>query len=252
MRALRYLGVGMSIDLDSILSEFSGADQSPEAAIKIFSRLGKALGYDYAAADYLPSKSSDKKIISVSTYTDRWETEQSQLPLDQVLRDPVLRHLDTRVDPIVWDERDYVKSSLSPLYERFHGHGIGSGIALTIRGAHGDSVCVGFSNSARTQSASAAPMRQLGTLFVAASAMYNRLQNKAAEQQPTMNKPLLTPRELECLKWARAGKTGWETSMILGISQATATFHIKNAIAKLEAANKTHAVVCAVERGLIS
>jgi DNA-binding CsgD family transcriptional regulator len=242
----------MSVDFDSILSEFSGADQSPENAIKIFSQLGKALGYDYAAADYLPSKSSDKKIISLSTYSDRWESERAQLPMDQIVRDPVLQHLDSRVDPIIWDENDYVKSSLSPLYERFHGHGIGSGIALTIRGAHGDSVCVGFSNSARTQNSSSEPTRQLGTLFVAASAMYNRLQSKAAELQSKLSKPLLTPRELECLKWARAGKTGWETSMILGISQATATFHLKNAIQKLDASNKTHAVVCAVQRGLIS
>ncbi len=242
----------MSIDLDSILSEFSGADQSPEGAIKIFSRLGKALGYDYAAADYLPSKQSDKKIISLSTYSERWESERAQLPMDQIVRDPVLHHLDSRVDPIIWDEQDYVQSSLSPLYERFHGHGIGSGIALTIRGAHGDSVCVGFSNSARTQNTASEPTRQLGTLFVAASAMYNRLQASGLAKPSPTTKPLLTPRELECLKWARAGKTGWETGMILGISQATATFHLKNAIAKLDASNKTHAVVCAVQLGLIN
>jgi LuxR family transcriptional regulator, quorum-sensing system regulator LasR len=242
----------MSIDLDSILSEFSGADQSPEAAIRIFSRLGKALGYDYAAADYLPSKLSDKKVISLSTYSERWESERAQLPMDQVVRDPVLQHLDTRVDPIIWDERDYVQSSLSPLYERFHSHGIGSGVALTIRGPSGDYVCVGFSNEARKQDAASEPTRQLGTLFVAASAMYNRLQASGLVKPTVDAKPLLTPREIECLKWARAGKTGWETSMILGISQATATFHLKNAITKLEASNKTHAVVCAVERGLIN
>jgi DNA-binding CsgD family transcriptional regulator len=242
----------VSVDLDNILSEFSGADQSPETAIRIFSQLGKALGYDYAAADYLPNKQSNKKIISLSTYSERWESERAQLPMDQILRDPVLQHLDTRVDPIIWDERDYVKSSLSPLYERFHGHGIGSGIALTIRGPAGDYVCVGFSNEARAQNSHAAPTRQLGTLFVAASAMYNRLQAGGFDRVPEVAKPLLTPREIECLRWARAGKTSWETSVILGISQATATFHLKNSIAKLQAANKTHAVVCAVQLGLIN
>ena len=35
----------------------------------------------------------------------------------------------------------------------------------------------------------------------------------------------LSPRELECLKWAAAGKTAWETSIILDISEGTVKFH---------------------------
>ncbi len=61
----------------------------------------------------------------------------------------------------------------------------------------------------------------------------------------------LSPRELQVLSWARAGKTSWETSVLIGVSQATVTFHLKNAITKLDATNKTHAVVIAVQMGLI-
>jgi DNA-binding CsgD family transcriptional regulator len=53
------------------------------------------------------------------------------------------------------------------------------------------------------------------------------------------------------LQWARGGKTSWEIAKILGISQATAIFHMKNVIAKLDASNKTHAVIVALEHGLI-
>jgi LuxR family transcriptional regulator, quorum-sensing system regulator LasR len=239
----------MNIDLDAILSEFRGADQSPEGAIKTFARLGNALGYDHVVAEYLPEKSSGRKIVSASNYSEKWTEESSRLPLVDVLRDPILQHLDSRVDPIVWDERDYVNADLSSLYERYYGHGIGSGIALSVRGSKGDYVCVGFSNSQRLEKSELQPTRQLGSLFIAASAMFNSMKG---QPKPSNDRPLLTPREIECLKWAHVGKTGWETSMILGISQATATFHLKNAIQKLEASNKTHAVVCAVQRGLIS
>ena len=43
----------------------------------------------------------------------------------------------------------------------------------------------------------------------------------------------LSPRERECLKWAAEGKSAWQTGEIIGISQHTVTFHLKNAKAKL-------------------
>jgi DNA-binding CsgD family transcriptional regulator len=52
----------------------------------------------------------------------------------------------------------------------------------------------------------------------------------------------LTKRELEILQWIKEGKTGWEISVIMDISENTVRFHIKNILKKLGAVNKTHAV----------
>ncbi len=62
----------------------------------------------------------------------------------------------------------------------------------------------------------------------------------------------LTPREVEVLRWAGQGKTNWEISEILGISQRTAKFHVENAIRKLGASTRAHAVAVGLERRLIS
>lgn len=43
----------------------------------------------------------------------------------------------------------------------------------------------------------------------------------------------LSPRELECLRWAARGKSAWEIGCILGIARRTAAFHLENAKAKL-------------------
>jgi LuxR family transcriptional activator of conjugal transfer of Ti plasmids len=43
----------------------------------------------------------------------------------------------------------------------------------------------------------------------------------------------LSPRELECLEWAAAGKSAWEIGHILGISRHTAAFYLGNAKVKL-------------------
>jgi len=65
-----------------------------------------------------------------------------------------------------------------------------------------------------------------------------------------MSKLILTLREVEILKWAAIGKTSGEMSSILQISINTVNFHIKNAVLKLETANKTAAVARAITLGL--
>lgn len=63
---------------------------------------------------------------------------------------------------------------------------------------------------------------------------------------------LISDRELECLEWTAIGKTSWEISIILGISESTVSFHLRNATAKLNANNRTHAVSISLKKGLIT
>lgn len=61
----------------------------------------------------------------------------------------------------------------------------------------------------------------------------------------------LTSRETECLRWAAVGKSEWEISQILGISEHTSEKHLLNAKAKLGAANRVQAVAEAMRLGYI-
>ena len=65
-------------------------------------------------------------------------------------------------------------------------------------------------------------------------------------------KSKLTKREVECLRWAALGKTDHEIGKIIGRSQATVRFHIRNATEKLESVNKSQAVFKATQLGYIS
>lgn len=62
---------------------------------------------------------------------------------------------------------------------------------------------------------------------------------------------LLTRREREVLRWVSLGKSDWEISTILRISERTARAHVTNAAHKLKAANRCAAVVEALTRGEI-
>ena len=61
----------------------------------------------------------------------------------------------------------------------------------------------------------------------------------------------LTAREKEVIAWAARGKTVADTALILGISPETVEGFIKQALRKLGASNKTHAVAKSIAWGII-
>lgn len=94
----------------------------------------------------------------------------------------------------------------------------------------------------------------------------NTLDTSAPEHQPRiidrdsvmdLNKPLangqspVSERERECLNWAAQGKTSWEISQILGVTESTIIYHLRNATHKLNAANRLHAVAKALKASII-
>ncbi len=63
--------------------------------------------------------------------------------------------------------------------------------------------------------------------------------------------PLLTPREVEVLNWAKFGKTNWDISVQIGVSERAVKYHLQNAMIKLSASNRSQAVAVALSQGLI-
>jgi LuxR family transcriptional regulator, quorum-sensing system regulator BjaR1 len=61
----------------------------------------------------------------------------------------------------------------------------------------------------------------------------------------------LSRRELEVVQIAAAGKTNWEISRILGVSEETVKATISRASKKLNASNRAHAVANAIAHSLI-
>jgi len=61
----------------------------------------------------------------------------------------------------------------------------------------------------------------------------------------------LTVRELEVLKWTAIGKTSWEISLILNISERTVNFHLSQSAGKLGVRGRRAASTTAIALGLI-
>ncbi|MBQ4839864.1 MULTISPECIES: helix-turn-helix transcriptional regulator [Pseudoalteromonas] len=61
----------------------------------------------------------------------------------------------------------------------------------------------------------------------------------------------ITKRERDCVLWASEGKTSWEISQILGITERTVNFHLTNCIEKTQSANRQQAIVKCLINNLI-
>jgi two-component system NarL family response regulator len=73
----------------------------------------------------------------------------------------------------------------------------------------------------------------------------------AVELAGHVGEDLLSERELEVLRSAARGNSNKRISAELDITEDTVKAHMKSILSKLDARDRTHAVVIAVKRGII-
>jgi DNA-binding NarL/FixJ family response regulator len=82
-----------------------------------------------------------------------------------------------------------------------------------------------------------------------ASRLVHHVRSGPAEPVPAA--PLLSPRELDVLRLVATGRTNAEIGRELYIGEATVKSHLLRVFAKLEVADRTRAVMRAIELGLV-
>ena len=94
-------------------------------------------------------------------------------------------------------------------------------------------------------------LTEVDLLRLLVAAAETRLAELAECSNGSVEPPVLSPRERECLQWTAAGKTTWEIAGILEISGNTVDGYIASATRKLGAVNRTQAAVEALRRRLV-
>ena len=121
---------------------------------------------------------------------------------------------------------------------------IGEALCATSYGAEGviSSVHLGFERPAFDK-------RSARAIQFAGLLLTERLLGLATSSEDAT--AALTRREFDSLALVADGKTDWEISVILNLSEATARFHVDNARRKLGAVNRAQAVAMLVNQRLI-
>jgi DNA-binding NarL/FixJ family response regulator len=114
----------------------------------------------------------------------------------------------------------------------------------------------GLDSGAQGYALKAGPMRELVSAIVqvAAGGSYvdPRLDRVLLSERSTARVSQLSPREREVMRLMAEGRTAEGVGGELGVSVETVRTHVRNAIRKLQARNRVHAIALALERGEIS
>jgi LuxR family quorum sensing-dependent transcriptional regulator len=168
---------------------------------------------------------------------------------DYVRVDPIIRHCRNTVQPFEWKEAP-LHAEREPraleVMNRAIDYRMKEGFCLPVHGVNGYEACLSMSGTSLDLSPRTKPALHLMSMYA-----FERIR---VLTDPTGRRPAkpLTAREREMLVWAAAGKSAADTGEILGITERTVTAHIVNACQKLEASNKTQAVVRALQYRLIN
>jgi DNA-binding CsgD family transcriptional regulator len=234
---------------DDIVSRIVVAKSSDDVVAALRNLSGE-LGFRCFRTDYVPSLKS-QQIVSYSNQPEKWDSASMEVPAEVARRDPVWNHLEHSILPLVWGKETYHQAGLAEMYEQFSGYGLVSGACLALRGVHNEMLAIGFSSDESESSIKLLP-ETFGLLYLAgATILEHALTVIGVHPNLDSELPRLTRREKEVLKWSADGKTAWEIGQIIHVSAATVQFHSRNAMDKLGAINKQHAVVRALQLGMI-
>ncbi|PVZ20401.1 MULTISPECIES: LuxR family transcriptional regulator [unclassified Pseudomonas] len=165
--------------------------------------------------------------------------------------DPILKHCRQELVPMFWaQEGRRARGRTRHFWQRREEHGLRHGLSIPLRYEQlRGTLSVAFDGTDIQEDdgfANPAAARLFMLVPYVVSGLGRRLQAAHPSSQD------LTPRELECLYWASAGKTSWEISHILTRSERTVDFHLLNARRKLGSVSRQQAVGAAAARGLLT
>lgn len=231
----------------SLISELTSVTSEEDFLAKM-QRVAAAIGYDHALFGIelrLPVVGTVQHITS--SYPPEYQLLYQREAY--INRDPTVAHCQTRRDPLLWEERIYDERSRD-LMEEARAHGLGHGLSIPVH--HGKIVSMlslgrdkPFASEAEKEHVLAAGKVLASCLLVASEAVI-------VSEMLAQKRPKLRPREQQCFDLIVAGKNNWEMSVLLGISEDSVKFHVKNLFRKLDVSSRIQAVAKGMALGMIS
>jgi DNA-binding CsgD family transcriptional regulator len=237
-------------ELIDLLSKANTVEEIHSACSALCNRFGFDR-FQYGAR--LPTSFVKPYFIFISSYQDEWRTRY--LTEGYISLDPAVAHCATHVTPISW-EQILPQEKEDELVRRFMGEardfGLNSGISCPVHSAQGEFAMFSVASDQNTDRAKSRISDALPVAHLFSAHLHEAVRKIFEQQALPLKRAQLTEREQQCLLWAAEGKTTWETSQILRISERTVVFHLQNVSQKLNVVSRQQAVARAVSLGLIS
>jgi LuxR family transcriptional activator of conjugal transfer of Ti plasmids len=250
----------MELALEQFLSD-TGAANRPAAITAAFLDQIRKFGFrkfSYVARGQSAEKTKYEYVAT--NYPKKWNAYFIEKRYFEV--DPTLERARQTLMPFAWSDmkdRRSLNGVQRQLFDEASSFGLRHGFTVPIHAPGGADGLVALATdlAPREFASEVGHGRHILHLLalhyhVRATAAWQNSGKKGQKKAETAPGPSpITAREADCLLWTARGKSAWETSVILGVSERTVNFHIENSRRKLDAQSKTQAVVRAIMLNLI-
>ena len=228
------------IDLYNSLNNATDMQDVLDTALKTV----KTWGFDYCGfRSKLPIPLAKHRFSALSSNEDKISKKAENGEYDN---SPLRKHCSQSIEPICWggtsDEPLFQQAP--EMWEEYHGSGhLGGWAQSIIEAKNMYSIFLVDTPISLNKEHFEYVDFKLQWIATAVLSIINQMKlNPIVE---------LSKREKEILKWAGDGKTADEIGLILNLSHSTINFHLRKAMFKLNAPNKTSAIVKAIYLNLL-
>lgn len=169
------------------------------------------------------------------------EWRQRYFENNYITKDPANLHLERSPTPFTWEEMltapIYTKEQRRIVSEASE-FGLFSGLIVPLPGVGMGPALVTIAGGKVDLSA-----RNRAALHLAAIYTHARVRVLSKRRARLQTMPQLSPRERQCLQWVAVGKSDWEISEILSISEKTVNSHLERVKKKFGVRTRMQAVV---------
>lgn len=197
-----------------------------------------------------------KQAYGISSYPDQWT--RHYIANGYVNDDPVIAKVYESKAPFIWADSisgEELSRKQRKLLEDAMSIGVANGLTIPLQSRAGETASLSLIPGRMSAEDLHAP-ETINAVHLMAEYVHGRAARIVIEEALTNSskrrKTLLSPREAEALTWVARGKSTWEISRILEISEKSVEFYLESCKHKLQATNRTQAVVKAIVLGIIT
>lgn len=209
--------------------------------------ISRLAGFDHVCYQgYRMTGGTLKNGRTLSNYPDAWLSRYRER--DYLSIDPVVQHALSSLMPLIWCDRIFSTAEQRQLRDEGRHYGLSDGVSFPAHNRHGDMACVSFVRQAPVSDHvdTRCDVPTWGALV--ANLMLDACRRLEAMQSDA---PCLSARELEILKWVAEGKSSWDISRIVSLTEHGVLHHIRNIMKKFDVPTRRQAVLMASRFGLL-
>ena len=243
-KALRIDGLQLTTDILR-LNECTTCEQIQDALADICATLGFD-GFLFGGRYQTGGTRYVEQVVS--NYSPEWRRRYDELGF--IHADPTFAHARTSISPLVWADRMYVTPDQRAYQQEALQHGLAEGATFPVHGRNGDVARLNLS-LVRSDAAARGHVRAMLMWGALLATMTHEATGRIVRRRSIAAPPPLTRRETEVLDWIAAGKSNWEISRLVEISEHGVSHHVRNILLKFEVGCRHQAVAKAIAFGML-